>query len=301
MTGPLQVVLGTISVLFLIVSSVMAYRAVRAMVRIIRTGQPDGTRFGPVKSRLKTLLIESLGHTRMLKWSTIGVAHWFVFVGFYGLFLTLVEAFGEVWNPAFHLPLIGTWSLWNIFVDVIGTGTILGILVLIAIRQLNHPRRLGRKSRFAGSNEGRGYFVESVVLLVGICILSIRAAKIASGLDDAPTWSHPVASAVSNLFPDNPDVVTVIAFIKIVVSLVWLVVISRILNMGVAWHRFSAFFNIYFKREANGDVALGPAQPMTSGGKPIDFEDPGEDDVFGRGKIEDFTWKGMLDFTTCTE
>ncbi|HEX5598814.1 MAG TPA: (Fe-S)-binding protein, partial [Micromonosporaceae bacterium] len=30
-------------------------------------------------------------------------------------------------------------------------------------------------------------------------------------------------------------------------------------------------------------------------------EDPGEDDVFGRGKIEDFTWKGMLDFTTCTE
>jgi Fe-S oxidoreductase len=40
---------------------------------------------------------------------------------------------------------------------------------------------------------------------------------------------------------------------------------------------------------------------MTSGGKPIDFEDPGEDDVFGRGKIEDFTWKGMLDFTTCTE
>ena len=99
MTGPLQIVLGTISVLFLIVASVMAYRAVRAMVRIIRTGQPDGTRFGPVKSRLKTLLVESLGHTRMLKWSTIGVAHWFVFIGFYGLFLTLVEAFGEVLEP----------------------------------------------------------------------------------------------------------------------------------------------------------------------------------------------------------
>ena len=43
MTGPLQIVLGTISVLFLIVAVVFAYRAVRAMVRIIRTGQPDGT------------------------------------------------------------------------------------------------------------------------------------------------------------------------------------------------------------------------------------------------------------------
>src|SRR4029450_8889747 len=104
MTGPLQLGLVTIRVLFLIVASVMAYRAVRAMVRIIRTGQPDGTRFGPVKTRFKTLAIESLGHTRMLKWSTIGLAHWFVFVGFYGLFLTLVEAFGEGWNPARHLP-----------------------------------------------------------------------------------------------------------------------------------------------------------------------------------------------------
>src|SRR3954465_7565366 len=131
MTGPLQIVLGTISVLFLIVASVMAYRAVRAMIRIIRTGQPDSSRSGPVGARLKTLAVESLGHTRMLKWSSIGVAHWFVFLGFYGLFLSLVEAFGEVFDPEWHLPLIGTWSLWNLFVDIIGTGTVLGIVYLI--------------------------------------------------------------------------------------------------------------------------------------------------------------------------
>jgi Fe-S oxidoreductase len=40
---------------------------------------------------------------------------------------------------------------------------------------------------------------------------------------------------------------------------------------------------------------------MLSGGAPIDFEDPGDDDAFGVGKIEDFTWKGLLDFSTCTE
>jgi Fe-S oxidoreductase len=299
--GPLQVVLGTISVLFLIVAVVAAYRAVRAMVRIIRTGQPDDTRSQPAKSRAKTLVVESLGHTRMLKWSSIGVAHWFVFVGFYGLFLTLVEAFGEVFDPAFHLPLIGEFFLWNWFVDLIGTGTVLGILYLIYRRQKDHPRFRGRGSRFAGTNEGRGYFVEAVVLIIGICILGIRAAKIASGLTDSAAWQHPVSSALANLFPDSPDLVSVIAFVKIVVSLIWLVVISRLLNMGVAWHRFSAFFNIYFKREPDGAPALGPLQPMTSGGEPIDFEDPDEDAIFGRGKIEDFTWKGMLDFTTCTE
>jgi Fe-S oxidoreductase len=40
---------------------------------------------------------------------------------------------------------------------------------------------------------------------------------------------------------------------------------------------------------------------MYTGTRPIDFEDPADDDVFGRGKIEDFTWKGLLDFATCTE
>src|SRR3954447_14469606 len=227
MTGPLQVVLGTISVLFLIVASVLFYRAVRAMVRIIRSGQPDGTRFGPAKTRVKTRLLESLGHARMLKWSTIGVAHWFVFVGFYGLFLTLVQAFGEVLNPAWHLPLIGDFFLWNWFVDLIGALTVVGILYLIYRRQKDHPRRQGRGSRFAGSNEGRGYFVEAVVLIIGICILSIRAASIASGLVESPAWQHPISSALSPLFPDSPDVVSIIAFIKVVVSLIWLVVISR--------------------------------------------------------------------------
>src|SRR6476660_7767755 len=63
-------------------------------------------------------------------------------------------------------------------------------------------------------------------------------------------------------------------------------------------HIFLAPINVSFKRKP---IALGPLLPMYSGNELIDFEDPGEDDVFGRGKIEDFTWKGMLDFATCTE
>ena len=74
--------------------------------------------------------------------------------------------------------------------------------------------------------------------------------------------------------------------------------------MGVAWHRFTAFFNIWFKREADGGTALGGLQPIMVDGAPIDFEnieDLDEDAALGVGKIEDFAWKGMLDFTSCTE
>ena len=37
---------------------------------------------------------------------------------------------------------------------------------------------------------------------------------------------------------------------KIVLAMVWLLVIARNITMGVAWHRFTAWFNIWFKREA---------------------------------------------------
>ncbi len=74
--------------------------------------------------------------------------------------------------------------------------------------------------------------------------------------------------------------------------------------MGVAWHRFLAFVNIWFKRHADGRTTLGALQPIGVGGQPLDFEnidDLDEDAALGVGKVEDFTWKGLLDFTTCTE
>ena len=64
-------------------------------------------------------------------------------------------------------------------------------------------------------------------------------------------------------------------------------------------HIVLAPLNVLFSRRPD---ALGALEPMRSGGKVLDFEEADPDtDVFGLGKIEDFTWKGMLDMATCTE
>ncbi|MEJ7741901.1 MAG: heterodisulfide reductase-related iron-sulfur binding cluster [Nocardioidaceae bacterium] len=100
------------------------------------------------------------------------------------------------------------------------------------------------------------------------------------------------------------SLVYLVAMLKIVISFTWMIVLSLNTTMGVAWHRFTAFPNIWFKRESDGRAALGGLLPMMAGGKPIDFEnieDLDEDTAFGVGKVEDFTWKGMLDFASCTE
>lgn len=85
----------------------------------------------------------------MNRWGVVGVAHWFVAVGFFSLLLTIVNAVGQLFQADWLLPVIGEWAPYNVFVEFIGTMTVLGILVLIAIRQLSHPRKPGRKSRFA--------------------------------------------------------------------------------------------------------------------------------------------------------
>ncbi|SFP79334.1 Fe-S oxidoreductase [Amycolatopsis arida] len=300
--GALEITLGVISVLLTAVAVVMVTRTVRHMLRSIRLGQPDGSRKGPFGARFGTMLKEIGLHTKMLKLTHVGIAHWLVMVGFIGLSLSVLEAYGEVFYPPFHFPIIGGWALWNLVVEFLGLATIVAGVALVIIRQLNHPRRAERQSRFAGSNFWQAYFVEAVVILEGVGIVGLRAFKQSSGMLDVPAWAAPVTHLLGGVLPASYAAVSLFAFFKIVSAMVWVIVIASNINMGVAWHRFTAFFNIYFKREADGGPALGKLKPMMSGGEPIDFEeaDP-EKDVFGAGRVEDFSWKGWLDFTTCTE
>ncbi|MEU5190907.1 (Fe-S)-binding protein [Streptomyces klenkii] len=297
-----------VSLVLIAVGVALFGRALVQIYRFMRLGQPvpAGTRTGDPAQRTVTVAKEFLGHTRMNRWGIVGVAHWFVAVGFFSLLLTIVNAIGQLFKADWLLPVIGDWAPYNVFVEFLGTMTALGILTLIVIRQLNRPGDPGRKSRFAGSNTGQAYFVEAVILIVGVCIFMLHALEGAQhhvdGYEASFFVSYPVVSWLEGMDVSTLQNLTYFfAGLKIATSFIWMITVALKTDMGVAWHRFLAFPNIWFKREASGDVALGALLPMTSAGKPIDFEDPGEDDTFGVSKVEEFSWKGLLDFSTCTE
>ncbi len=300
--GAVQLTLGLVAVAISLVAWSMFVRTVALMVRIVRLGQPDATRNGPFVPRMKNMFIEFAAHTRMNKFRHVGLAHWLVMWGFLIGSAALFEAYGEVFVPTWGWPILDNISLWHLLMELLGIGTILGGFALVIIRQLNHPRRADRQSRFQGSNFWQAYFVEAVVIFEGIGILGVRAAKAALGAHEVPLWAAFVTNPIGDLLPASPNLISALAFVKLMGAMVWVYVVAKYMTMGVAWHRFSAFFNIYFKREADGGVALGAMKPMMSGGKVLDLEeaDP-EVDAFGAGKVEDFSWKGWLDFTTCTE
>ncbi|ARZ69208.1 (Fe-S)-binding protein [Streptomyces sp. HU2014] len=297
-----------VSLVLIAVGVALFGRAILQLYRFMRMGQPvpAGTRTDEPVQRTITVVKEFLGHTRMNKWGVVGVAHWFVAVGFFSLLLTIVNAIGQLFQADWLIPVIGDWLPYEIFVEFLGLMTTVGIVTLIVIRQLSKPGKAGRKSRFTGSNFGQAYFVETVILVVGLCIMTLHALEgTQHGVDHYEIGyfaSYPMVAAFNSLSLDTVQNITyLVAGIKIATSFIWMITVSLKTDMGVAWHRFLGFPNIWFKREADGGVALGALQPMTSGGKPIDFEDPGEDDVFGVSKVEEFSWKGILDFSTCTE
>jgi Fe-S oxidoreductase len=305
--GPVQIVSTIIAAAVTIAAIVLTVRAVGQMVRVIKLGQPDPERFDRKGQRTATMLKEILGHTRMLKWTVVGVSHWFVMVAFVILSTLVMGAYFEVVNPKLDLPVIGGWTPYGVVTEWIGVLGFIGILVLMGIRLRNLPSRSEGQSRFTGSTMWQAYYVEYTILAVLICGFLIRGLKAAAGDLPFPVWAAPVSHAVGAAFGGLSESgahtgVTLVSLVKILISMAWLVTISLNITMGVAWHRFSAFFNIFFKRTASEKPALGGLRPMMSEGKPINFEeaDP-EKDQFGVAQVEQFTWKGLLDFTTCTE
>ncbi|HEV2928472.1 MAG TPA: (Fe-S)-binding protein, partial [Propionibacteriaceae bacterium] len=279
--------------------------AVGEIVGVVRLGRPAAGRRDRPSERWKHLLTETLGHTRMLQWTAIGLAHWFVFIAFGALFFTLVTAYGQLFDPRFALPVIGHWVIYEWASEIIAWAGLISIVALMLVRLSLWGR--GRRSRFFGSRTWQGVYVELTILGIVVCVLILRALEyqlLGAGTTAGnfpltwfllPTGTPPGALATA---------IVVVSAVKIIISMAWFVVLGLNPTMGVAWHRFTAWPNIWFKREVSGRPALGAVPPLIVEGKPLDFteiEDLDEDTTLGVGKVEDFTWKGLLDFTSCTE
>ncbi|HLS78370.1 MAG TPA: heterodisulfide reductase-related iron-sulfur binding cluster [Nocardia sp.] len=297
----LTVTLGTIGAALSLLCWVSFFGGVRNIVRTIMLGQSAPDRWRPFFPRFKQMIIEFLAHTRMNKFRTVGWAHWLVMIGFLAGFILFFEAYGQTINPEFHWPIIGDLAVYHLLDEILGIGTVVGIVTLIVIRQLNHPRDPERLSRFSGSKFAPAYVIESIVLVEGLGMIFVKAGKLAT-YGGAHASTDFFTMRVAELLPSSPTLISVFAFFKLMSGSLFLLLVGRNLTWGVAWHRFAAFPNIYFKRDEDGGVALGAARPMMSNGKALDMEnvDP-DNDTLGAGKFEDFTWKGILDFTTCTE
>jgi Fe-S oxidoreductase len=216
------------------------------------------------------------------------------------LLLTIIESYGALFSRTFAIPGIGHWAFIGFIEDLFAVGVLAGIITFAVIRARNDPHKEGRKSRFFGSHTRAAWVVLAMIAAVIITLLLYRGAQQNTGVFPYPhgwafaSWVaaqilHPLGYGVNSVL----EVVFILAQIAVVMAFLVIVTYSKHLHIGLAP------VNIMFSRRPD---ALGPLEPMRSGGTVLDFEEADPDtDVFGIGKIEDLTWKGMLDLGTCTE
>ena len=301
------------------VAVALLVKTVNHFVATFRLGSPRTA--ATIRGRARaTLLREFLGHTRMSRLPVVAIAHWFTMVGFGVLFLTLVDGVRAARSSRLRAAVIGHFPPFEWVTEFFAWAGLVGILVLIAIRQRNHPRSAagedGRRSRVLRLHVVAGLLrrvddprrdgLHPDLARPGVRPRARAARRGTTAAKRAALPAHGLARGglAGPVGRHAGDAIVVVAAIKILISLAWLITIALQPTMGVAWHRFLAFFNIFFKRHADGRTSLGELQPIKVGGQVLDFEkvdDLDEDAALGVGKVEDFTWKGLLDFTTCTE
>jgi Fe-S oxidoreductase len=286
-----------------VVAFAVAGRRVWWLTRLAFTGQPAPERLRYVREHpgkdVDSQITEVIGQRKLLKWSVPGAAHAATFWGFIVLLLTILEAYGALFSRTFAIPLIGHWEFIGFIEDLFAVGVLAGILTFTVIRLRNDPHSQGRKSRFFGSHTRAAWVVLGMIFLVIATLLIYRGAQVNTGVFPygggafashlVGSWLHPLGYGVNSVL----EVVFILAQLAVVLAFLVIVVYSKHLHIALAP------LNVLFSRRPN---ALGPLEPMRSGGKVLDFEEADPDtDVFGIGKIEDLTWKGMLDLGTCTE
>jgi Fe-S oxidoreductase len=315
----LQVVALALAVVATALGAAAFARGVVAIVRTVRRGGPAPSRTTSPGTRTWLTVKEVLGHGRFQQRPAVRAAHWAVMISFPVLFGTLVAGYGQIVDPFFELPVIGRWAPWEWLTESVAWLSLVGIVWLIATRQLRGPRRSTaegeRASRFFGSNAGQAYLVEGVVLGVVVAVLVLRGleyALTAAEQGGLPAFDphFPLTAWYGQWFAHLSlgairTTVVVVALAKIMISMAWMVAVGSRPAMGVAWHRFLAVINVWARRETNGRPALGAAAPLRAAdGTALDLttlEDLPEDLALGVGRVEDLTWKGLLDLSTCTE
>jgi Fe-S oxidoreductase len=216
--------------------------------------------------------------------------------GFTILLLTIIEAYGDLFQKSFHIPGIGTWSWIGFLEDFFTVAVLLALGVFTIIRIKNAPARKERGSRFYGSHTGAAWLVLAMIAGVMVTLLLYRGAQVATKPTQFPysDWafaSHLVGNALRPLGAGvNSVLVTVFLLLNIAVITGFLVFVSYSKHL----HIFVAPINVAFSRRPRALGALDKTPDM-------DMENVSEDTVFGVGLVDQFSWKQMLDFATCTE
>lgn len=229
--------------------------------------------------RIRSLFRDVLFQRKVMA-EPAGIGHAFIFWGF------IVLSFGTLEfmvNHIFHTHVIWIGKAhWFIFAH-----EMFSVLVMVAILVAAGRRYFIKPMRLDATAEA--YVILGLIAGLVVTDMVVSGIEVALGGEDLG-WVAPIASGLGALMTGgNETVLKVLEEILVWAHLGFLFGFLIFIPRSKHLHMIAAMFNTYFRR------LTSPGQMRT-----IDLSDETVEE-FGVGRIDQFTWKQLLDGYACTE
>ena len=250
----------------------------------LRRGQSSGP-FKQWGNRIKGLFVYVLAQFRLFRFRYPGIAHFFIFWGFLTLSLTILQAMIEgllaFTNPHFVLPFFGKFGPFALLQDLFAVFVIIAVGYGFVMRVFVNPER------YKGSHKNQGVMVLIFIFTIMLSLLVMNGIRQNLGIDSVAQQWRPVSIIIGSIFAGlserSQEIIEQAAYwIHLGVVLIFLTELPG----GKHFHVITSVPAILL-RNLEHPGKLPPA-----------FESDGD---IGTSKVEQFRWRQMLDFYTCTE
>jgi len=260
---------------------------------------PDA-RFDRIPERIMQVLKIWLAQWRHPRYMLAGVLHMMIFYGFLSLALRSSQLVILGFADGFTFPGMDgiAGSAYNIIKDIMATVVLIAVVTAAIRRGIFKPERYAVLKNFGHDHTAEAIFV---LALIGTLMLSeslfeasLVAAQTQQGLHADFLTPVTLSWAFKGMLLGTPlhwlqNLHIAAYFIHDLCFFFFLC----FLPLGKHFHVITSVFNVFFMRLDRGNI-----KPVRHG---VTDDKLDELESFGVKKLEDFTWKHILDFYTCAD
>jgi Fe-S oxidoreductase/nitrate reductase gamma subunit len=267
--------------------------AIYKRIKLWRVGKPDN-RTDHIGKRIWNFIvvgfIDGIFHRRFFREAYPGIMHFLLFAG--GAILLIGTGLDVIDHYVYHFVYGNVYLGLGFAMDMGGVFMLIGAIMAVVRRYIQKPQRLNTVL-----DNGVVLTLIFVVVITGYFIEGFRMlAATPDGLTQPEFYSHPEWSQwsfggyfIAGLFQGLPQAVILPTY----VGLWWF---HTALALGAIFYVCFSFDNLTHIIVSPVNVFFQSSRPKGALA-PINIE---EAETFGVAKIQDFTWKQILDLDACT-
>ncbi len=281
---------GYLLTLFILIAGLALFSyIIYRRFQLLRSANPD-IRFDSLGERVFNTIIYGILQWRQPRYLWIGILHIMIFWGFVVLALRTITLYGQGIVPGFALPFMGglLGDMYQLFKDLFEIIVLFACIAAILRRAIARPERY--EFKHGKAHKFHAYLVLGLIGFLMVTDMALDGSGILLG-EQTRYWLPGAQGASVILSGLDQGALKGVFLWNYWLHVLTIMVFLNYLPLGKHFHIITGIPNVFLRKLKKGSI------------KPPrwDVENIEDLESLGVEKFQDFTWKHILDFYTCTE